>query len=131
MDISVWERFSATLEIDDELITQKRPQSELAIQILGQTSLSNLGDEPLRTKSMKMSMHIGRRRHDAQHSDNDYDSDPEEHFGQRATYKPLHSPRASVRCTFAKSRGSRYSLLMPARQTIAANSVILESNNRP
>jgi hypothetical protein len=39
-----------------------------------------------RTKSMKMSMHIGCWRHDAQHSDDDYDSGPENNLDQRATY---------------------------------------------
>jgi hypothetical protein len=59
------------------------------------------------TRSMKMSMHVTCWRHDAQHSDNDYDSDPEDDFDQRATYKPSHGPRARVRSS--------------ARQAIARN----------
>ena len=50
-------------------------------------------------------MHIGCWGHDAQHPDDEYDSDPENNFDQGATKKPLHSAGRWVRSNFTgKSR---------------------------
>ena len=44
--------------------------------------------------SMDMRSHIGRRGHDADHSDDDNDSKPEDNFDQRAANEPVNRPGA-------------------------------------
>jgi hypothetical protein len=43
---------------------------------------------------MNMRSHVGRRGHDADHSDDDNDSKPEDNFDQRAANEPLNRPGA-------------------------------------
>ena len=76
---------------------------------------------------MHMSMHAGCRRHDAEHADDEYDSDSEGNLDQgvaQAQRRRLGSFQCHRKVVAAD-------LLIPARQTIPANSVIFKSNNRP
>jgi hypothetical protein len=50
--------------------------------------------EFVRTTSMNVRMHVGGRRHDAQHSDDDDYSEPEGNFDQRTAYEPFDGMRA-------------------------------------